>query len=220
MTRSFFALCLTASTLPSSAQTPEVVVSPALCDVIYRGVPNPILIGSNTCPIDSMVLSASHDHVLTCPDPGRCELTPSSDNNVQAALIYIHRRTDSGDLELLFEKTFRVHDIPDPTIFFAGKSASNNSISPELLLAEPTLSVEMPGFYWDISLEVLSFDMNIKRRSKVQHFSASNNKLNRKMKSALKDLKQGDIVRFESCMVSLPDGSVRALPPLHLTVTP
>ena len=220
MIRSFFTLCLATSALCSSAQTPEVVVSPALCDVIYRGVPNPILIGSNGCPIDSMVLSTSHDHTLNCTNPGRCELTPSPDPNLQHAVMYGHRKTESGDLELVFEKAFRVRDIPDPAIFFAGRSYSNNTISRAELLSAPPLVAQLPGFYWDVSLEVTSFRMILQYNVKAQHFSTTGNRLNSNMEFALKYLKPGDKVRFESCIVSLPDGTVRTLPPLQLTVTP
>ena len=219
MIRSFFTLCLATSALCSSAQTPEVVVSPALCDVIYRGVPNPILIGSNGCPIDSMVLSTSHDHTLNCTNPGRCELTPSPDRNLQHAVMYGHRKTESGDLKLVFEKTFRVRDIPDPAIFFAGRSSSNNTISRDQLLSDSLLEVRMPGLYWDVPLEVISFQLQVQYNNKIHHLSTDGNQLDANMMFALKYLQVGDRIRFESCTISLPDGTVRRLPALQLTVT-
>lgn len=219
MIRSFFTIYLAASALCSSAQTPQVVVSPALCDVLYRGVPNPILIGSNGCPIDSMVLSTSHDHTLNCTNPGRCELTPSPDRNLQHAVMYGHRKTESGDLELVFEKAFRVRDIPDPAIFFAGRSYSSNTISRDQLLSHFKLEVRMPGLYWDIPLDVISFQLQVQYNNKIHHFSTEGNQLDANMMFALKYLQVGDRIRFESCSISLPDGTVRRLSALQLTVT-
>ena len=219
MIRSFLTFCLAVSVISSSAQTPEVVVSAALCDVIYRGVPNPILIASNGCPIDSLVLSASHDHYLNCLAPGRCELTPSKDANVQNAVIYGHRKTESGALELVFEKTFRMQDIPDPTIFFAGRSSSNNTIRRDQLLSHSVLEVRMPGLYWDVPVDVISFQLQVQYSDKIHHFSTEGNQLDANMMFALKYLQVGDRIRFESCTISLPDGTARRLPALQLTVT-
>ena len=219
MIRSFFTVCLAASAFSMSAQTPEVVISAALCDVIYRGVSNPILIGSNGCPIDSLVLSTSHDHSLNCLAPGRCELTPSKDANVQNAVIFGHRKTDSGDLELVFEKTFRVRDIPDPAIFFAGRSSSNNTIRRDQLLSHSKLEVRMPGLFWNVPLDVISFQLQVQYNNRIHHFSTEGNQLDANMRFALKYLQVGDRIRFESCTISLPDGTVRRLPALQLTVT-
>lgn len=166
-----------------------------------------------------MVLSTSHDHTLNCTNPGRCELTPSPDRNLQHAVMYGHRKTESGDLKLVFEKTFRVRDIPDPAIFFAGRSSSNNTISRDQLLSDSLLEVRMPGLYWDVPLEVISFQLQVQYNNKIHHLSTDGNQLDANMMFALKYLQVGDRIRFESCTISLPDGTVRRLPALQLTVT-
>lgn len=69
MTRFLFAMYVIATSLLMTAQTPDVVVSPSLCDVIYRGVPNPILIGANAFSVDSLEFAVSNGHSLHCSEP-------------------------------------------------------------------------------------------------------------------------------------------------------
>ena len=109
-------------------------------------------------------------------------------------------------------------DIPDPTIFFAGRSVLINSIPRELLKLDSHVAVRIPGF-WDISFEVLSFELNVQHRGKSNHFRTKGSKLSPAMKLALRDLEPGSQITFESCMVALPDGTVRSMPALRLTVT-
>ena len=121
MMRFLFAMYVIATSLLMTAQTPDVVVSPSLCDVIYRGVPNPILIGANAFSVDSLEFAVSNGHNLHCTEPGRCELTPSLDRSISTATVMVRQKGHGEKADLVFEKTFRIEDIPDPTLCFAGK---------------------------------------------------------------------------------------------------
>ena len=219
MTRFLFAMYVIATSLIMTAQTPEVVVSPSLCDVIYRGVPNPILIGANAFTLDSLEFAVSNGHSLHCSEPGRCELTPSLDRSISTATIMVLQKGQGEKAELIFEKTFRIEDIPDPTLCFAGKTVLNNTIARDLLHSERQVRIVMPGFNWNVQLKVLSFDLRVEHNNKTKRFSAQGDVLTTRMTSALKRLQLGDQVSFESCLVSLPDGSVRAFPNLTLQVS-
>ena len=219
MIRLSFAVTLVASALQVTAQTPDVVVSPSLCDVIYRGVPNPILIGANAFSVDSLEFAVSDGHSLHCSEPGRCELTPSLDRSISTATVMVRQKSLGENTELVFEKTFRIEDIPDPTLCFAGKTVLNNTITRELLHSERQVRIVMPGFNWNVQLEVLSFDLQVEHNNKTKRFSAQGDVLTTRMTSALKRLHPGDQVTFKSCLVSLPDGSVRAFPDLTLEIT-
>ena len=218
--RFLFAMYVIATSLLMTAQTPDVVVSPSLCDVIYRGVPNPILIGANAFSVDSLEFAVSNGHSLHCSEPGRCELTPSLDRSISTATVIVRQKGLGKNAELVLEKTFRIEDIPDPTVSFAGKSAFSNTITRELLLAENQVRIVMPGFNWNVQFEILAFDMRIQSRNKTKLFSAQGDRLTNKMRNALRHLDSDDLVSFESCLVSLPDDSVRAFPPLELRVVP
>ena len=195
------------------------MVSPSLCDVIYRGVPNPILIGANAFELDSLVFSVSDGHNLHCTQPGRCELTPSLDQSINTATVMVRHKSQGEKAEFVFEKTFRIEDIPDPTLCFAGKTVLNNTITRDLLHSERQVRIVMPGFNWNVQLEVLSFDLRVEDNNKTKRFSAQGDVLTTRMTSALKRLQPGDQVTFESCLVSLPDGSIRAFPNLTLQVS-
>ena len=218
MIRLLFAVTLVASVLQVAAQSPDVVVSSALCEVIYRGVSNPMLIGSNAFELDSLVFSVSEGHNLHCSEHGKCELTPSLDQSLTTATVMVYHKGQEEEAKLVFEKTFRIEDIPDPTLCFAGKSAFNNTITRELFLTENQLRIIMPGFNWNVQFKVLAFDMRVQKRNKTRLFSAQGDRLTNKMRNALKHLDSGDLVSFESCSVSLPDGSVRRFPGLTLTI--
>ena len=218
--RFLFAMYVIATSLLMTAQTPDVVVSPSLCDVIYRGVPNPIFIGANAFAVDSLEFAVSNGHSLHCSEPGRCELTPSLDRSISKATVMVRQKGLGENAELVFEKTFRIEDIPDPTVCFAGKSAFNNTITRELFLTENQVRIIMPGFNWNVQFEILAFDMRIQSRNKTKLFSAQGDRLTNKMRNALRHLDSDDLVSFESCLVSLPDDSVRAFPPLKLRVVP
>ena len=96
MTRLLFTMYSVALALRMTAQTPDVVVSPSLCDVIYRGVPNPILIGANAFELDSLVFSVSDGHNLHCTQPGRCELTPSLDQSINTATVMVRHKSQGA----------------------------------------------------------------------------------------------------------------------------
>ena len=219
MARLLFLFTFLASCSLAGAQSPGVVISPAPCAAVYRGVPNKILIASNVGPIDSLKVSTSPDHSLHCKNPGNCLLNLSSDPLVQQAPIVVERRKPDGSLELLQKQTFEILDIPDPTIFYAGRSVLINSIPKALLELDSPLLVRIPGF-WDISFEVLSFELAVQSRGKSNHFRTKGSKLSPAMKLALHNIEPGSHIIFESCMVELPDGTVRSMPALELTVTP
>jgi len=219
MTRFLFAMYVIATSLLMTAQTPDVVVSPSLCDVIYRGVPNPIFIGANAFSVDSLEFAVSNGHSLHCSEPGRCELTPCLDRSLSTATVMVRQKGLGENAELVFEKTFRIEDIPDPTLCFAGKTVLNNTITLELLHSERQVRIVIPGFNWNVQLEVLSFDLRVEHNNKTKRFSAQGDVVTTRMTSALKKLQPGDQVTFESCLVSLPDGSVRAFPNLTLQVS-
>ena len=219
MARLLFLFTFLASCSLAGAQSPGVVISPAPCAAVYRGVPNRILIASNVGPIDSLIISTSPDHFLDCKNPGNCLLNLSSDPLVQQAQIVVEREKPDGSLELLQKQTFEILDIPDPTIFYAGRSVLINSIPKALLELDSPVAVRIPGF-WDISFEVLSFELAVQSRGKSNHFRTKGSKLSPAMKLALHDIEPGSYIIFESCMVELPDGTVRSMPALELTVTP
>ena len=218
MARLLFLFTFLASCSLVGAQSPGVVISPAPCAAVYRGVPNRILIASNVGPIDSLIISTSPDHFLDCKNPGNCLLNLSFDPLVQQAPIVVERRKPDGSLELLQKQTLEILDIPDPTIFFAGRSVLINSIPKALLELDSPISVRIPGF-WDISFEVLSFELVVQNRGKSNHFRTKGSKLSPAMNLALHDLEPGSHIIFESCMVELPDGTVRSIPALKLHVT-
>ena len=218
MARLLFIFTFLASCFLAGAQTPRVVISPAPSAAVYRGVPNRILIASNVGPIDSLIISTSPDHFLDCENPGNCLLNLSPDPLVQQAQIVVERRKPDGSLELLQKQTFEILDIPDPTIFYAGRSVLINSIPRALLELDSPLSVRIPGF-WDISFKVLSFELAVQNRGKSSHFRTKGSKLSPAMKLVLHNIEPGSHIIFESCMVALPDGTVRSIPALKLTVT-
>ena len=69
------------------------------------------------------------------------------------------------------------------------------------------------------NLKSCPFDLRVEHNNKTKRFSAQGDVLTTRMTSALKRLQLGDQVSFESCLVSLPDGSVRAFPNLTLQVS-
>ena len=123
-----------------------------------------------------------------------------------------------GSKKTLPGKEFRVKRIPDPAPRFAGKKPSDRTITKVLLENAPSVGALMENFDFDVTVRVKRFNVTVTRGGSFVEQSSSTNMVTSNMKELFKSVTRGSVVYIEDIVVSMPDGTDRALAPMKLKV--
>lgn len=192
----------------------SVSVSATNMNVLYVGVEN---------PISFAVAGVSGEDILPSISCGTLKAGPQRKNwiatvpqNCEEAKIEIAVRTEQG-LKRLGYQAFRVKKVPDPTPIIIG--AKSGFIPKELLLQNGKILANMPDdFDFELNFKVISFKMALQRGFNQYSFESKNDKLTEEMKKEIKNTNKGQVVIFDDIQVADPDGEIRTLMPLILTI--
>jgi hypothetical protein len=113
---------------------------------------------------------------------------------------------------------FRVKRIPDPVPKVAGKTPSDRTINKTDLINAPSVGAGMVNFDFDVKVRVKSFNISVSRGGNLTELSASTNRISSDMKELLNSCTRGSIVYIDNIVVSMPDGTDRAVAGLKLKV--
>jgi beta-lactamase regulating signal transducer with metallopeptidase domain len=145
-----------ASGVGQSAGSPTVSVSATKMNVLYAFIDNPLEVAVADVP-------ASEIH-LRINDPG-AEVTGSNGHfiarvNFPGAVKLEVFKVENGKEVVLEDKMYRVKKIPDPVPYFSGHK-NRGAYTLEELLKDPTLKVMMENFDFDVSFEIVSYQVTV-----------------------------------------------------------
>lgn len=201
------------------AQRPlHPVVSATKMNVVYRGIPNPIDLAVAGRTWDELEVSVDSIHTWECRGDGSCVLTPSKDPSVQSVQVHV-RIPDAPPGEQILEPVeFRIKGIPDPSLYWMGRVASDQYITRSTIFSFAPVAARMTGFDFDVQIRVIAFWLGVERHGVFKYFRSDTNRLTEEMKTALGQTQRGDRIWLGNALVSMPDGTERELPPLLLTL--
>ena len=193
---------------------PALVVSPTKMNVFYRGVPNPVEISVPGVSSDKLDVRITGGHNIKSDgesfivDPGAGE----------AAEIVVTATLPDGSKKSLPGREFRVKRIPDPSPRFAGKKPSDKTITKVLLENAPSVGALMENFDFDVEVKVKRFNVTVTKGGTFVEQSSNSNLVTSNMKELFRSIGRGSVVYIEDIVVSMPDGTDRALPTMKLKV--
>ena len=134
------------------------------------------------------------------------------------AEIVVTATLPDGSKKSLPGRPFRVKRIPDPAPRFAGKSASDKTITKVLLENAPSVGALMENFDFDVVVRVKRFNVTVTKGGTFVEQSSSSNMVTSNMKELFRSVGRGSVVYIEDIVVSMPDGTERPLPTMKLKV--
>ena len=193
---------------------PALVVSPTKMNVFYRGVPNPVEISVPGVSSDKLDVRITGGHKIK-PDGETYIVEPGA--GVDAEIV-VSATLPDGSKKTLPGREFRVKRIPDPSPRFAGKSPSDKTITKVLLENAPSVGALMENFDFDVEVRVKRFNVTVTKGGTFVEQSSSSNMVTSNMKELFRSVGRGSVVYIEDIVVSMPDGTERALPTMKLKV--
>ena len=193
---------------------PALVVSPTKMNVFYRGVPNPVEISVPGVSNDKLDVRITGGHRIK-PDGETFIVEPGAGSE---ASIEVSATMPDGSKKTLPGREFRVKRIPDPSPRFAGKSPSDKTITKVLLENAPSVGALMENFDFDVVVKVKRFNVTVTKGGTFVEQSSSSNMVTSNMKELFRSVGRGSVVYIEDIVVSMPDGTERALPTMKLKV--
>jgi gliding motility-associated protein GldM len=193
---------------------PALVVSPTKMNVFYRGLPNPVDISVPGVADDKLTVRITGGHKITKGSDGYVVEPGKS----KEATITVSAQMPDGSNKNLPGADFRVKRIPDPVPKVAGKTPSDRTINKTDLINAPSVGAGMVNFDFDVKVRVKSFNISVSRGGNLTELSASTNRISGDMKELLNSCTRGSIVYIDNIVVSMPDGTDRAVAGLKLKV--
>ncbi|MBL6644857.1 MAG: hypothetical protein ISP55_00210 [Flavobacteriales bacterium] len=193
---------------------PALVVSPTKMNVFYRGVPNPVEISVPGVSSDKLDVRITGGHKIKA-DGETFIVEPGAGADAE---IVVSATLPDGSKKSMPGREFRVKRIPDPSPRFAGKSPSDKTITKVLLENAPSVGALMENFDFDVEVRVKRFNVTVTKGGTFVEQSSNSNMVTANMKELFRSVGRGSVVYIEDIVVSMPDGTERALPTMKLKV--
>lgn len=197
------------------AAKPSSSVSADKMNVIYIGVDNPFTVS---------VPGVAHDKVKVTPS--NCTMTPDPKAGKGHFIVKATAQGEAmikvsadlnGKVLPMGDFKFRIKRIPDPVAKIGGKK--EGGIAKSALQAQSAIIPVMEGFDFDLFSKVKSFRMSRygKGRDPIEKASDSG-ALTGEMKEVINQARAGDKIMFEYIQATMPDGTIRSINPISLTI--
>jgi gliding motility-associated protein GldM len=190
---------------------PVAVVNASKCNVMYKGVENPIEVsvpGANgkivaTCQGCAAFNPSGNGTYMASPDPA-----PSA----KEAIITVSAEVN-GEMKNMGSKPFRLKRLPDPNPEFATRKASDTEIKRTAAMANDKIFAKLDSdfLFEGISYSVKSFKFYVFSGGNVKEWSGNGNTLSSEMKAAISAAKNNSQIGFTSIIAVGPDGADRKL---------
>jgi gliding motility-associated protein GldM len=191
---------------------PSATVSPTKMNVFYIGVDNPVSISVPGVPTEKVRPSISN---------GTLSATGGGNYNVrvtggQTATINVGAEMEGGSRSMgSFE--FRVRRVPDPKATISGRT--DGKISKNELLAAGAVIPVMENFEFDLHYNIVGYTMYIQTQgSDLASSTSTSPAFSGQMRTLIQNAARGRKVTFEDIRARGPDGSIRKLNPISLTI--
>jgi len=190
---------------------PNVVVSPEKMNVFYKGVENPVSVSVAGVPASDISTEISNGSIKRVGN--LFTVLPSKVGKSEVKVF----ATIDGKKQLIETKNFRVKPVPDPFAQITGFKGKN--IARMDLLSARGISVNMPEWFdFDLSFNVVSFKVSVIKGGFVEDYTTDGSAFNDRQKSLLKSVSRGTKVFIENIKVKGPDGELREINDIVLTV--
>lgn len=195
-------LCLVAisfSCFTACCQTTNifnVVATNVHLNVVYRGIPNKLMIAVSGLQDSDFRISATNG-VIAKFDTGSYELIPGDGSE---CVIYVH----SNSLDTIGSWAFRVITIPHPTLIFGGRQTLSSI--PRVIALQSSLTASAIGFDYGLTYKIESFRFEATKNNVKLFIDSNSENAIEEIRRAIKNSDRNSAIKFSNVMVAFPDG--------------
>lgn len=191
---------------------PSVTVSADAMNVFYIGVDNPVSISAPGIPMENLKPSISAG-TLTPKGGGKYIVKVNKDSK----LVKINVSADvSGSTKPMGSQEFRVKTVPDPIPYISKKKGGN--ITKQELLAGGAIIPQMENFDFNLFFVVTEFSLSTLVSGDLIEKRGTGNKFTDEMRKIISNTRKGQKVYIENIKARGPDGTLRSLSSINLTI--
>lgn len=193
--------------------TPSLSVSATNMNVLYAGVSNPISLAAAGVSNNELIAEISAGSLKKDKNGNWVARVPSGMNRVSISISI----KSEGKTKNLGKQLFRVKEVPDPIPYIA--LTKSGIMNKENLLIAARLTPRMPDdFEFDCNFNILSFSMTLQKGFNSMKFESKSDKITEEMLKEIKFSNRGQKLIFDEIVVSAPEGKVRTITPLIITL--
>ncbi len=192
---------------------PSVVISPVKMNVFYEGVQNPVEISVPGIPSENLNVRMSN--VRFVKKGAQFVVTPNRGSAGKESTVSVNA-TVHEKVQSLGSQNFRIKRVPDPVAKVGG--LREGKINKALLLAQGGVIAEMENFDFDLEFKVSKFSVSTVRNGYFVEETSSNNLFTSSQRDLMKSVSRGGRVMIENIRATGPDGSIRKLGAVNLTL--
>jgi len=190
---------------------PMLVVSPTKMNVFYLGVDNPVEISAPGVAADKVFPSINNGVIVK--DGKQFVVKPSRTGTAQITVMAEIEKQK----KLVGTKDFRVKTVPDPVAKVAGIKGAGG-IEKAVLLAQAGVIAEMENFDFDLTFKVVEFKVSVNIGGFSNDKVSKSNRFTPEQFNLIKQANRGQKVYIEDIKAIGPDGSIRLLGSIALTL--
>ncbi len=193
----------------------NATISATGMNVFYRGIANPVAISAGGVAerdVDARISSGN----LSRKSPGVYSVMPGVQGD--KATISVYANVD-GSRRLMGNMDFRVLPLPTPDAIVEGIRGSEGALTVGSLSRLKLVEARAKDFVFEVDYEVVSFEVAFQGQGGMwSTMSSSNQSFTNQQKQLFQQLKSGQRVMIEKIKATGPDGVIRNLNSITITV--
>ncbi len=194
----------------------NATVSATAMNVFYRGIPNPVAISAGGVPESSVDARITSPHLIKRTGPGQYIVKPGSTGDLATISVYSE---ENGASNLMTRSDFRIEDLPTPVAKITGSRAGQANLTIGQLSRLQTVEAEAENFLFEVDFEVTEFSVVSTDASGITGSNESkNDKFTSEQLALFRNMRVGQRFFIENIKAIGPDGKVRPLNPINITV--
>jgi gliding motility-associated protein GldM len=194
----------------------NATISATAMNVFYRGIDNPVAISAGGVAESAVRANITNPHNIRRVRPGEYIVKPGVQGD--KATVSVFAEID-GASKLMTRMDFRVKDLPTPTAMITGSKGGKANLTVGQLTSLQIVEAEAEDFLFEVDFKVTSFTAGFNDASGIWVERASENEaFTSEQKAIFRSMRAGQRISIENIKAIGPDGKVRTLSPINITV--
>jgi gliding motility-associated protein GldM len=194
----------------------NATISATAMNVFYRGIPNPVAISAGGVAESAVRATINSPHSIQRNKPGVYTVKPGTQGDKATVSVYAEI---NGQRKLMTKMDFRVKDLPTPTAKITGSRGGQANLRVSDLVALKIVEAEAEDFLFEVPYKVTTFTMGFADRSGIWAERTSDGEnFTTEMQSLFRTMRPGQRITIQDIKAIGPDGKVRPLSPINITV--
>ena len=194
----------------------NATISATAMNVFYRGLNNPVAISAGSVAESSVEARITSPHSIRRTRAGEYIVKPGVQG--EKATVSVYAKID-GVSKLMTRMDFRVKDLPTPIAKIQGSRGGKANLTVGQLTGLKIVEAEAEDFLFEVEFQVTSFTIGFNDAAGIWvEREAKSNKFNSQQKAIFRTMRAGQRMSIENIKAIGPDGKVRTLSPINITV--